>query len=559
MTAQGSKADVDVALIARNAEASPSHPPSEFDNMLTMFRACVAESGQARAVSYFDGALTYSDIDTTSDTLASWLLAHGVTRGDRVSVILQNIPQFLMMLIATWKIGAIPVPGNPMYRHAELARIFRDFEPSAVLCLDSCAEEVQKALSLADLSASALLVTSPRSFQTRDDPRVLVATSTPLPNVETLEAVLDRSTGDRPPEIEIDGDEIGLILYTSGTTGAPKGAMIRHRSLAFNGQAMRELCDLHHDSRILAIAPFFHITGMVCHVATALSARATLILHYRVEPSLLLDIIREHRPTFTIGAITAYNALMNVPGIRPEDMTSFDRIYSGGAPIPPALIAELHARLDVRIHSAYGMTETAAHTHLAPYGAVIPIDPSSGALSIGKVTPLTSAKIVAEDGTELPAGEIGELVVRGPQIMAGYWGKPDETAAALKDGWMHTGDVAFFDADGWFYLVDRIKDVIIASGFKVWPREVEDVLYAHEAVREAAVVGVADSYRGETVKAYVSLKPGFTVEPDSLIAYCRQQLAAYKAPREVEIIDELPKTITGKIQRLVLREQAQPQ
>lgn len=549
-TANDTQSGTDAA--ARKTDSPQRMIDHGFADMLSMFRAAVADRRDQPAVLYFDSVLTYGDLDRYSDRLASWLMARGVGRGDRVSVILQNMPQFLMMLVAAWKVGAIPVPGNPMYRRGELARIFQDCTPRAVLCLAGNLEETREALVLAGLSP-AILTTSALSFQARNDHRVLPVSGQTEPAGEWLEAVVAASDVPALPAVETGGDAPSLILYTSGTTGQPKGAVITHRNLAFNGCAMRDIGGLHDESRILGIAPFFHITGMTCHIAAAFAARAALVLHYRVEPSVLLDTIREHRPTFVVGAITAFNALMNVPGITAEDMRSFDRIYSGGAPIPPALHAELESRLCIKIHSCYGMTETTAQTHMAPHNADIPVDPASGALSIGKLTPFTSAKIVGDDGRELGPGAAGELLVRGPQIMAGYWQKPDDTAAALADGWMHTGDVAFRDVDGWFYLVDRIKDVIIASGFKVWPREVEDVLYEHEAVREAAVIGVPDSYRGETVKAYVSLKPGTTIDADALAQHCRTRLAAYKVPRSVEILDELPKTVTGKIQRVALR------
>ncbi|MEH3098926.1 class I adenylate-forming enzyme family protein [Sphingomonas adhaesiva] len=531
--------------------------PAEFRDTLAMFRACVDEAPSRTAVAYFDTALTYAQTDRASDRVAVWLIDHGVVRGDRVAIILQNMPQSLMALVAAWKIGAIPVPGNPAYRAAELSRVFADCAPRAIVCLAENVETVRIAGGMAGI-APAILVASARGLQQRHDARVIPAAE-PTPDLPQLERIIAAPASPAVPDVALDGDEIGLILYTSGTTGEPKGAMIRHRSLAFNGQSMRDLCGLSGSSRILGIAPLFHITGMSCHVAAALSARATLVLHYRVEPTLLLDVIREHRPTFTIGAITAFNALMNVPGIGAEDMRGFDRIYSGGAPVPPALLEELARRLGVRIHTAYGMTETTAQTHIAPFGATIPVDPQSGSLSIGKLTPLTAARIVDGEGRDVADGEQGELLIRGPQIMAGYWNKPAGTNAALADGWMHTGDVAVRDADGWYYLVDRIKDCIIASGFKVWPREVEDALYTHGAVREAAVVGVPDPYRGETVKAFISLRPGAAATPDDLIAHSRTLLAAYKVPRVVEIMDELPKTVTGKIQRHVLRESERSQ
>jgi long-chain acyl-CoA synthetase len=285
----------------------------------------------------------------------------------------------------------------------------------------------------------------------------------------------------------------------------------------------------------------------------AFAAQCTLVMHYRFNPALAIATIRSTRPTFSIGAITAFNALMNVPDARADDLRSFEQIYSGGAPIPPSITDAFAAKFGVEIRPVYGMTETTAPTHLTPPNARAPIDPESGALSIGVPLPFTDARIVDDAGHPLPIGEAGEIIVRGPQVMAGYWGKPAETQAALRDGWMHTGDIGLQDENGWFYLVDRKKDMIIASGFKVWPREIEDALYAHPAIREAAVVGIPDAYRGESVKAYVSLIPGQSAEEPALIEHCRTLLAAYKVPRLVEILAELPKTVSGKIQRAVLR------
>lgn len=536
----------------RSIAETPPAAPTEFLDMLSMFKACVAEASTTTAIYYFDQTITYGELDKQSDTLACWLLDQGVGAGDRVAIILQNVPQFVMMTVAAWKIGAIPLPMNPMYRVAELVRLFADAEPKVVLCFTGQVADVLEAGRGAG-AAFTVMATAQQAFQSRNDARVIPAQDDAAPAAPLLETILAQAPAKSPPPLQLDGEAIGLLLYTSGTTGVPKGAMIRHRNLGFNGQSLRDWCALNARSRILGIAPFFHITGFACHIAAAFSARGGLIMHYRVEPTLLLDVIREHRPTFTIGAITAFNALSNIPGLSHEDMACFDRIYSGGAPIPPKLLEHIDARFGVKVHSSYGMTELTAPSHLAPFMADIPVDSESGALSIGKLLPATAAKIIDDEGHVVPVGVAGELMIKGPQVMKGYWRKPEETSATLEDGWMHTGDVAFVDADGWYYLVDRIKDCIIASGFKVWPREVEDVLYAHQAVREAAVVGIPDSYRGETVKAFVSLRKDVEVEPEALISHCRERLAAYKVPRTLEILPELPKTPTGKIQRIALR------
>ncbi|WP_287787435.1 class I adenylate-forming enzyme family protein, partial [Acidiphilium sp.] len=278
-----------------------------------------------------------------------------------------------------------------------------------------------------------------------------------------------------------------------------------------------------------------------------------LILAYRFEPGVMLDAIEEHKAAFTIGAITAFIAMMNHPDAAPAKLASMTRIYSGGAPIPPSVVTAFRETFGHYIHNGYGLTETNSPTHVVPLSREAPVDPASGALSIGVPAYNTISWICDDEGRELPVGEVGEIVSQGPMIVPGYWNKPDKTAEAIRNGRFHTGDVGFMDKDGWFYLVDRKKDMINAAGYKVWPREVEDVLYTHPAVREAAVVGVADSYRGETVKAVISLRPGTSATQEEIIAFCKERMAAYKYPRTVEIIDDLPKTVTGKILRRELR------
>ena len=278
-----------------------------------------------------------------------------------------------------------------------------------------------------------------------------------------------------------------------------------------------------------------------------------LVLGHRFDPPTVLDLIERYRPTFTVGAITVFIALMNDASFAGRDLSSLTKVYSGGAPIAPSVVERFEREAGSYIHNIYGLTETTSPSHGVPMGARAPVDPTSGALSVGVPVFNTVVRIVNEQGNDVPVGEIGEFVTSGPQVVAGYWNKPDETAHALPGGALHTGDVGFMDGDGWFYVVDRKKDMIIASGYKVWPREVEDVLYQHPAVREAAVIGVPDDYRGESVKAFVSLRPGESFNEGELIAFCKERMAAYKYPRSIELVEELPKTVTGKILRRELR------
>jgi long-chain acyl-CoA synthetase len=516
---------------------------------LDLFRA--APRG-APAVFYFDKALTYAELDCLSERLAGWLWRHGVGRGDRVAVILQNTPQFLIAAVAAWKVGAIVVSLNPMYRTPELGKLFADCEPKAVLCHDDQWDVVSPASGAID--PELMLWTSAREFQTRNDPRVLRALDGVAPPSRALAKVLAEDAP-APPAPALSPDDVGLLLYTSGTTGVPKGAMLTHRNLVANAYVCRDHFELSRASRIFGVAPLFHVTGFEIQLVAGFAAGAALVLTYRFEPTTALDAFLEHKPTFIIGAITAFIALMNQSGAESKHFASFVHIYSGGAPIAPAVIDAFAERFGRAIRSSYGMTEVTAPSHLAPIEGPIPVDPQSGALSIGVPTPGVDAIIVDDLRQPVGPGEHGELVVRGPSVMAGYWRKSAETAEVLTAGWMHTGDIGFFDEAGWFYLVDRKKDMISASGFKVWPREIEDVLYAFPGVREAAVVGAPDPYRGETVVAFVSANADVGIDVAALSRFCRERLAAYKCPVEIRVVKELPKTATGKITRNTLRDE----
>jgi long-chain acyl-CoA synthetase len=281
---------------------------------------------------------------------------------------------------------------------------------------------------------------------------------------------------------------------------------------------------------------------------------APLVLFNRFDAAVALELIERHRVTFTTGAITVFIALMDAPEAGERDTSSLRTVVSGGAPIAPATVEAFEERFGVYIYNIYGLTETTSPSHCVPIGSRAPVDPTSGALSVGVPVYGTVVRVVDEDDRDVAAGEVGELVTSGPQVVPGYWGRPEESERAIPGGALHTGDVGFMDADGWFYVVDRKKDQINAAGFKVWPREVEDVLYGHPAVREVAVVGVPDEYRGETVKAYVSLRRGEDVEADELIGFCRERMAAYKYPRQIEFVDELPRTASGKVLRRELRD-----
>ncbi len=538
--------------LARYGDA-PADLTIEFDDALAMFRAGVAADPDGVALRYFDGSVTRRELDELSDGLAAGLLASGFSPGDRLAVYLQNVPQFVIAMVAAWKAGGVMVSINPMSRQRELSYLLKDSGATVLVSLEALHDSVAREV-VPDTDMRLVLTTSELEFQTRDDQRLFAGTGRRRPEGTTdLLEFIAAHRGQPVPPVSFAPDDVAFLTYTSGTTGVPKGAMNTHRNVTFTAQVYRDRVHAGRDGAIFGIAPLFHITGLIGHIAVSLLVPAPLVLAYRFEPQVVLDAFLEHRPAFTIGAITAFSALLNAPGFTREHFASFTSIYSGGAAISPTAEQGFRAATGRQVHNAYGLTETTSPMTLTPFGSPSPVDETSGALSVGVPAPNTVVRIQDDDGNDLPLGEIGEIVAEGPQVVAGYWGKPEETAAGLPAGALKSGDVGFMNAEGWVFIVDRKKDMINASGYKVWPREVEDVLAEHPAVRESAVVGVPDEKRGETVKAFVSVRPGASVTEEELIAHCRERMAAYKYPRSVVLIDELPKTVTGKILRRELR------
>ncbi|SEO09869.1 AMP-binding protein [Actinacidiphila rubida] len=527
------------------------HPPS----VLHSFLDAAGRVPDHQALRYFDGALGYRELDDLSDGLARHLVARGFAPGDRLAVMLQNVPQFVVAVLAAWRAGGTVVPVNPMYRQGELAHILQDAGVAAIVCSESAWHDYVRATA-AGSPVRIALTASEFDLQTRDDPRVLTATRRPADDARDLLAAA-RAGGPAYDAVLPAADDTALISYTSGTSGRPKGARNTHGNLSFNAHRQIRIQALGDDAVVFALAPVFHITGMVCQLSAALAAGHTLALAYRFEPGVVLDAFREHRPAYTVGPSTAFMALLARPDATAADFASFRLISSGGAPLPPAVVEAFRSRTGgLYLANGYGLTECSAPCASVPPGSEAPVDPVSGTLAVGVPGPGTMVRILDDAGAEVPFGTQGEIAVTGPMVVPGYWNRPEESAAALPGGELLTGDIGFMDEDGWLYVVDRKKDMINASGFKVWPREVEDVLYTHPAVREAAVVGVPDAYRGESVKAYVSLRPGADADPAEIVAYCKERLAAYKYPREVEVLGDLPKTATGKILRRELKAQA---
>ncbi|MFE1171198.1 class I adenylate-forming enzyme family protein [Streptomyces sp. NPDC058773] len=550
-----------------DAQRAPVQPPP---STLHAFRKAVSRVPDRTALAYFDGRLSYAETDALSDGIAAHLAARGFRRGDRAAVMLQNTPHFVLALLGVWKAGGVAVPVNPMYKSAEMRHILDDAEVTAVICADRTWDGFLRATAAGTPSVRIVLTAHEGDLQTRDDRRVLHGERLgPQPDADDLLTVARRPltapatpSGQcgtirvAPTDPGLTADDLALISYTSGTSGTPKGATNTHGNITYNAERQRTGLGLPDGATYFALAPLFHITGMVCELAACIANQGTLVLAYRFEAGVVLDAFLEHRPAYTVGPSTAYMALMAHPEVTRDHFASFRTMSSGGAPLPPALVEKFRTGFGPYVHNGYGLTECTAPCASVPPGREAPVDKVSGTLAVGVPGADTVVRIIGEDGRDLPFGEQGEIAVRGPQVVPGYWRRPEATAEALPGGELRTGDIGFMDTDGWLYVVDRKKDMINAAGFKVWPREVEDVLYGHPAVREAAVVGIPDAYRGESVKAYVSLRPGACAEPAELTAYCKERLAAYKYPRAVEILAELPKTTSGKILRRELRHRA---
>jgi long-chain acyl-CoA synthetase len=534
-------------------EGKPAEITPEHETALAMFKAGVERAPDTPLTRYFDVTLRAREVDEMSDALACALRDRGIERGDRVAVYLQNVPQFVLAMVAAWKAGAIMVSINPMLKQDELRVILLDSGAKGLISLESLWATVAKKV-VPGTAVEVPITTSELDFLDQPPPLLREARRERQANVPDLLELIDEQRGHRPPPVETGPDDVALLTYTSGTTGPPKGAMNTHRNVVFNSQTYRDWIELDRDDVILGMAPLFHVTGLIGHIGVSLLLPTELVLGYRFEAGTIADLIERHGVTFAIGPITAFIALMNEPTATPERLATMTKVYSGGAPIAPAVADEYEEHFGASIHAAYGLTETTSPSHFTPHRRRSPVDPKSGAFSVGVPVFNFDVRVADEEGVDVPVGEVGELLMRGPAVVPGYWQQPEETAHAFPNGELRTGDVGFMDDDGWFYIVDRRKDQINAAGYKIWPREVEDVLYEHPAVREAAVVGVPDPYRGETVKAFVSLKAGEEPSEEELISFCKERMAAYKYPRIVEVVDELPKTASGKVLRRELRE-----
>jgi long-chain acyl-CoA synthetase len=546
--------DHDKSWLKTYPEWLPNALPLPEESILDRFNAASHKFPDAPCIFYFDTVLRYKEVSRMACAVAGAFEQMGIRKGDRVMVWTQNIPQTAIATLAAWMRGAIVAPVNPMYTLEEIRYLIEDCTPRVLICQD----DLYRPEINGDI---VVMTTSPldmldKGSDTPDQLRNIEKQDLPgtLDFLHFCHADPEQASNASSPA----HGELAYLVYTSGTTGPPKGAMISHANIVYNCLVYESAIQLNRQDKVLGVAPLFHITGIVAHLAIAFHLAIPLVLFNRFSVPDVLRLVRKYRITFTVASITVYIALLNHPETTRDDLSTLVKAYSGGAPVSPGIVDRFKEVLGLTIYNVYGLTESTSPATITPLGMCGPVDVETGALSVGLVIPGLEAWIVDVDNPEkvLPPGQAGELVLRGPGITSGYWNKPEETAHAIRNGCFFTGDVAKIDENGWCFIVDRKKDQINVSGFKVWPRDVEDVLYRHPGVKEAAVVGIPDPYQGESVKAFVALNDAYKEKttPEELIGFCRERMAAFKYPRVVEIIDDVPKTTTGKFLRRVLKQ-----
>ncbi|WP_066068395.1 fatty acid--CoA ligase family protein [Neobacillus soli] len=497
-----------------------------------------------RSAYHFMGqASTYAELDVAITKFASGLEKLGIKQGDHIALLLGNSPHFVISLYGALRLGVTVIPVNPIYTADEIGYILNNGDVKAVVALDLAVPLAEKMHSfLPKIEHYIFCETKPSSLVQSEIKNLLV-----YPKMKSFTSVV--SSGDlafQGPELQ--EEDTAIILYTSGTTGKPKGAMLTHKNLFSNAKDVGEYLKMNTEDKVVTVLPMFHVFCLTVALNAPLLFGATLLIAPRFSPKETFGLIKDYQATVFAGVPTMYNFLYQNPEGDPEDLKSLRLCISGGSALPVALLKNFEQKFNVLVSEGYGLSEASPVTSFNPLDR--PRKPGSIGTSILRV----ENKIVNELGEEVPVGEAGELIVRGPNVMKGYYKMPEESAAALRDGWLYTGDIAKMDEDGYFYIVDRKKDLIIVGGYNVYPREVEEVIYNHPDVVEVAVLGVPDPNQGEAVSAYVvSKNPQLSKE--QVLDYCKEHLAKYKVPSVIEFLEELPKNTTGKILRRALKNQ----
>ncbi len=475
------------------------------------------QHGDRPAIKLDDRVMSYTELQDGARRVAALLKSTGVGRGDRVGMVMPNVPQFPVLFYGAVAIGAVVVPMNPLLKGREVKYYLEDSGASIVFAWKDMAEEAGKGASEAGIEC----------VEVGPDFADVLAQHEPD------EEVVDR-----------DGDDTVVLLYTSGTTGQPKGAELTHHGMSTNAATSAEtLIELTEEDVVMGCLPLFHVFGLTCGLNASILKGSCLTLIPRFDPEKALEIVGRDRVTVFEGVPTMYAALLHAQSADKADMSSLRTCISGGSAMPVEVMKNFEEAFDCVVLEGYGLSETSPVASFNQPGR----ERKPG--SIGTEVRGVEMKVVDDDDQDVAQGEVGEIVIKGENVMKGYWGREKDTAEAIKDGWFHTGDLAKIDEDGYFFIVDRKKDLIIRGGYNVYPREVEEALYEHESVAEVAVIAIPDDSLGEEVGAAVALKPGEQVTEEDLKAFVKERLAGYKYPRAVWIVDELPKGPTGKILR----------
>jgi long-chain acyl-CoA synthetase len=530
----------------------------------------VRHSGATIAMDYYGTRLSYVQLGSLVDRFARALARLGVRRGDRVAVCLPNVPQFPIAFYGVLKAGGVVVPTNPLYTAPELRHQLADCGARVFIALDMTYPMYAEVRG--EVPVEHVILTSPADYlppvlaalyrlkersDQRGKPHIDARALRSDPSVHQFRELLGQSHGRQGYEVfplpaPAAPSDLAVLQYTGGTTGVAKGAMLTHGNLLANAMQALAWNDLppgeKHTS--LCVAPFFHVYGLTVGMNLTMLEGSTMVLLPRFTVKDTLRAIEKYKPDLFPGVPTMYLALAREAERKRRDLSSIKVCISGSAPLPLEVQRRFEAISGAKVVEGYGLTEASPVTHCNPVFG----ERRTG--TIGLPLPSTEAAIINWDAMELLSpGQQGEICVRGPQVMAGYWQRPDETANVLRDGWLRTGDIGVMSEDGYFSVVDRVKDIIIAGGLKIFPRDVDEVLYQHPKVLEAAAVGVPDAYRGETVRAYVVVKPGERLTQEELDAFLKERLAPYKVPKQYEFRDSLPKTLVGKVLRRALRDE----
>jgi len=508
------------------------------------------------ALNYMGKRITFKELDGLVNRFARALSGLGVKKGDKVAMILPNIPQLVIANLATWRIGAVAVLNNPLYTERELAYQLDDSDSTVVITLSLLVGRVQSVMPETKVKKIiSCQINDYLPFPKRQlFPLVkkdMYKKIEPTENLIVFKDLIGEYPSD-PLEDESEWDALSTIIYTGGTTGASKGVMLSNKNISCNVQQFRVWFPDMNDGEesVVGTFPIFHSAGFTACQNFLLWNGWEHVMIPRPEPGAIIELLKKYKPGFLPGVPTIFVGLLATPEFREMDLSFIKGFFSGAAPLATDTIHDLQDLTGATILEVYGMTETTPIICITPWGGTI--KPGT----VGVPAPDTDMKVVdLETGKkELPTGEEGEVIIKGPQVMMGYNKKPEETARTIRDGWVFTEDIGRFDDDGYLTIVDRKKDMVIAGGYNIYPIEIDNILFDHPKILEACAVGIPDEYRGETIKAFVVVKEGETLTAEEVTAYCKEKLAAYKVPKQIEFMDELPKTAIGKILRRDLRD-----